>query len=325
MMTLKNGSVLLILFVSFSFLFIGCGEEGGEGLVSGTITAPDGETPVAGATVTITDEGGQLGVVLLERSTQSQSDGTYSFSDIPDGEYTVMADKGHFHGEITIEVTNGNVQGDTDVEVDIDPTKVAVVPGIFDDIGAILTDMGIGFTTIYDSDLVDWDIVNSFYVIFLNCGSDTSYAENEDVQENLRNFVKGGGSIYASDWEYLYIEYTWPDAIDFYGNDLSDPYIGSEQHVDADILDSELSDYMGKSVVEIYYNLGSWIVIDAVGEGTTTHIQGDIETDEGPMEDKPLLVSFADEDGSVVYTTFHNETQLTEDAENILKYFVFEL
>jgi len=321
----KRWFFLLALAMIFSFLIVlNCGEQQGEGKVTGKITGPDGQTPVAGANVSITSQGSDI--VLYEKNTQSSPDGKYTFEKVPDGDYILTAEKGHFYGEITIKVSNGNVEGETDIEVSIDADKIAVVPGSYDDIGAILDDMGIGYTEITDADLEDSDTVSSFYIIFLNCGSDTYYAEETQVQDNLRNFVKAGGSIYASDWDYEYVEYTWPEAIDFYGDDLTEPKIGEgDQHVNGDIIDSCLEDYMGKSVVDLYYDLSAWVVIDGVGSGTNTDIQGDINTSEGPLQDLPLLVNFTDDNGKVIYTTFHNEAQVTADAEKILKYFVFEM
>ncbi|MGQ9705826.1 MAG: carboxypeptidase-like regulatory domain-containing protein [bacterium] len=316
---------LTILFTLSLFIMIDCGEEqAGEGKVEGKITGPDGETPVANATVGISSKISDT--VFYEDNTKSNADGVYTFEDVPDGDYVITAEKGHFYGEIEIKVVNGSVEGETDIEVSIDADKIAVVPGLFDDIGAILKDMEINYTEITDADLEDWDKVSSFYIIFLNCGSETDYAAESEVQENLRNFVKGGGSIYASDYDYEYIEYTWPNAIDFYGDDLTDPKIGEgDQHVNGDVVDTELRDYMGKSVVDLYYNLGAWVVIEDVGTGTKTDIQGDIITYEGKLYDKPLLVNFTDDNGKVIYTTFHNEAQVTYDAEKILKYFVFEM
>ena len=323
----KRWLCLLTLTLIFSFLIVvSCGEEKpGEGKVTGKITGPDEQTPVSGANVTITSQTSDI--VLYDNNTQSGPDGTYTFENVPDGDYKLTAEKGHFYGETTIKVTNGNVEGETNFDINIDASKVAVVPGSYDDIGAILDDMGIDYTEITDADLENPDTVSSFYIIFLNCGSETDYAEETQVQDNLRNFVKAGGSIYASDWDYLYIEYTWPDAIDFWGtDDTSYPKIGNGgQHVNGDIVDSCLKDYMGKNVVDIYYDLSQWVVIDGVGSGTNTDIQGDIETTEGPLQDKPLLVNFTDDSGKVIYTTFHNEAQVTEDAEKILKYFVFEV
>ena len=324
MMRLRKYSLLSLLIGISVILMLSCASEKGNGKVTGKITGPDKETPVVNANVTISSQGSDL--VLYENSTTSGTDGSYTFENVPDGDYKLTADKVHFHGENTIKVTNGNVEGDTNIDINIDASKIAVVPGAYDDIGLILEDMGINYTEITDADLEDSDTVSSFYIIFLNCGSDTYYAEETQVQDNLRNFVKAGGSIYASDWDYEYVEYTWPDAIDFYGDDLTDPKIGDgDQHVNGDIVDSCLEDYMGKNAVDLYYDLSSWVVINDVGSGTNTDIQGDISTYEGPLSDKPLLVNFTDEIGKVIYTTFHNEAQVTADAEKILKYFVFEM
>ena len=62
--------------------------------------------------------------------------------------------------------------------------------------------------------------------------------------------------------------------------------------------------------------------MDGVGSGTNILVQGDFETSEGPMNDKPIMVSFTDGGGIVGYTSFHNEANITNDAKTILLYFI---
>ena len=102
----KRIAITLAVFFLTAALFVGCGDEGtGPGNVDGIqgiVTYKDGTTPVAGATVTAAS-------TLMEATftTNSGNDGSFKFSDVPDGDYRVTADKGGFHAEGNITVSGG--------------------------------------------------------------------------------------------------------------------------------------------------------------------------------------------------------------------------
>jgi len=311
-------TILLAVFSLTAALFIGCGDEGtGPGNVDGiqgTVTYKDGTTPVAGATVTATS-------TLMEATfaTDSGNDGGFKFSDVPDGDYRVTADKGSFHAEGNITVSGGKTTAAMLLALDIDESKIGVVPGVFDDIGSILTDLGYEFTTLTDADLADSTKLDPLELLFLNCGSNTFWASDATVQTNLQNYVNDGGYLYASDWEYVYVETSWPSAVEFYG---ADPRIGDEQTITADVTDSALAGYLGKNEAEITFDLSDWVVINRVDSSTAVLVRGSFSTTEGQMTDKPLMVSFEHGNGIVAYTCFHNEAQITDDARELLLYFI---
>jgi hypothetical protein len=327
---MKRYIKLLPAIIFVVTVFIGCGDDGTTGPgdgddgngeidgIAGTVTYKDGTTPVAGATVTAM-------TTLTEETytTTSGNDGKFSFPNAVDGNYIVTADKGAFHAEGNVTVTNGKSAGAITLKLDIDESKIGVVPGVFDDIGAILTALGYDYTTLYDAELADSSNLDPLELLFLNCGSNTSYASDSTVQTNLKNYVNGGGYLYASDWDFEYVEYCWPNAIDFYGDDLFDPYIGTgDQTITASVLDSGLAGYLGKNQAQIYFDLDSWIVIDDIGGSTNELVRGTFNTSEGQMNDKPIMVSFNHGSGIVAYTCFHNEAQITDDARKLLLYFI---
>ncbi len=142
------------------------------------------------------------------------------------------------------------------------------------------------------------------------------------VNENLFNFVQAGGRLYASDWSYAYVEFVWPDAISFPSN----PKIGlGSYEVLADVVDADLAEHLGKTQIEIFFDLPIWVVMDGVGEGTSILVQGSFETNTVPFEDEPLLVRFDSGEGRVTYTSFHNEAQVTDDVYQLLSYLMFNL
>jgi len=188
-----------------SWLF-GCGGEGtgpgGVEGIQGTVTYKDGTTPVAGATVTATST-----LLRAEFTTNSGDDGEFSFTGIPDGGYHVTAEKSSFRAEADVTVTNGRSSAAITMALDIDASKLGVVPGSYDDMGAILSDLGYGYTTLTDADLADASNLAPLELLFLNCGSDTGYSSDSTVQDNLKDYVDAGGYLYASDWDYLYVEH----------------------------------------------------------------------------------------------------------------------
>jgi hypothetical protein len=308
----------LLLIVGGLLFLINCENVAtNPGQVTGTVTSPNGNVPIPGATVSIAS------YLAYTDSTTTDSTGKYTFNNVPDGNYTLTATKGNWWGQITISVEGGSVSGDTQIPFDTDASDIAVVQGSYDSVETVLDDLGVSYTFIYESDLANYSTISGFKIIFLNCGCDTSYASDSTVQTNLQNFISGGGSLYASDWAYEYVEDTWSSAIDF----PADPKIGDSQEITADVVDTALADYLGSTTVPIIFNLGSWVVMSGAGAGTTIHISGDFTTYDGPMTGEPILVSFspATDGGRVVYTSFHYEAQITDESKKVLEYFIFSL
>ena len=220
---------------------------------------------------------------------------------------------------------------------------LAVTDPYYDDIGSILTAMGYDFVEIQDSQLADYDFIKDFDAIFINCSSDCN--DNAPAAEtSLRQYVQNGGAIYASDWAFIYLETSFPEYIDF----PADPYVGVAQYVTATITDPGLTQYLGTDTVDLYYNLPAWVVMSDIGPDTDILLQGSYETyssskvllEKGKrlrtlksslasgkastMTDKPLAVFFRYGDGSVTYTTFHNEAQITDLQQKLLEYLVLK-
>ncbi len=95
----------------------------------------------------------------------------------------------------------------------------------------------------------------------------------------------------------------------------------------AKIVDPGLASVIGKSEVEITFDLSGWVIIDKAGAGSQVHMTAPIKTggysDSGQAVEtvKPLVVTFREGKGAVLYTSFHNEAQTSADVGKILNWF----
>ncbi|OGD72492.1 MAG: hypothetical protein A2Y64_04720 [Candidatus Coatesbacteria bacterium RBG_13_66_14] len=320
---LKLAAPLLAVFL----LFTGCattGPDGGGGSfdpdhLSGYVYAADGETPVAGALVELT----YYDALAADYTTTSDTEGKFVFDlELPDGGALLEASRGGFHAGVDVDIPD-DFDNDVKLDLEIDSSEIAVVPGAFDSIEEILEELGYGYTSLTDADLADWGNLDPLQMLFLNCGSDTEWAGDADVIANLERFVDEGGYLYASDWEWEYIEAVWPNAVEFLDEDGAGPWWGDEGSVTGEVMRQELEDYLGSDTVNIYYDLPSWVVIEEAGPGTEVLIQGDVTYYGGSLDDSPLMVDFSYGEGKVGYTTFHNEAQLDDAVRTVLVYFIF--
>ena len=232
------------------------------------------------------------------------------------------------------------------------PLKYAVTDPGWDDIGSILGSMGYQYDEIHGSQLADYDFIKDYKAIFINCSWDCA-ANAPIASASLEQYVRDGGALYASDFAFAYLQESFPG----YLNYPDPPYIGiGDQHVAATITDPGLEAYLGESSVDIYYNLGGWVPLTGVGPDTDVLMSGDIEAQlENAMStmqrvsgsggksavsphmkgnlapfnttiwtDKPLAASFRYGKGFVIYTSFHNEPQLTELHQRLLEYFILK-
>lgn len=210
-------------------------------------------------------------------------------------------------------------------------SKLAVTPPLYDDMGAVLKKMGISVFDVTINDLKNLSTWKKYDAVYLNCGS--MYVSPE-ITAALKKYVQDGGVVYASDFSGELIEAAFPDKINFYGEDKTKKIqesfkakVGNSGEVQANIVDQGLASIVGKSKVLINFDLGSWVVIDSVNSGVRVHVTGDVKTSgynstgAKVLKDKPFVVSFQEGKGEVLFTSFHNEAQTSEDLDKILVWF----
>jgi hypothetical protein len=336
-------------------------EPCGYGSLTGKVCAPNEQVfvPHALVTVNVIDCDG----VPKQFQTYSDADGAYHLADLPCGVHTVVVTAGSFSTTYTAEVKVGDETDLTGIGVKLcfkaQTVTIAVLWGQWDDQQDLLADLGFE-TTYYNFEeeyfddvpfdqieavklLRDPELLAEYDMIFFNCGSAALkiVQKYQEIADNLQQFVLAGGSLYASDLAWAYLEAAFPDAIDFYGDDdLPDGPMAADgpqqaegqQTVTATIADAILASHVGTDTFEAKYGAGPLIAVKYVGEGSQAHVTGTVNLYPDDLFDHttwkgPLVVSFqpSETSGRVVYTTFHNDEQADAVMLKILYYLVFLL
>lgn len=208
----------------------------------------------------------------------------------------------------------------------------------YDDIGALLREMGPGYA--YDPiplrQLGDLKTLSKYRVLFLGCAAEMAPASApmpamrkfehvsiltnpsylDEVRMALNAFVENGGALYASDWASAYLELAFARQISFANNR------SQAQKVEARVLDPGLRDIIGPRL-ELTFDTDLWVVPESAGLGTA-HLEGEVMSPDGSRQIRPLLVSFKHGKGQVIFTSFHNEKQVSEKERELLKYLVLK-
>lgn len=306
----------------------------GYGGVQGCVCVPSETATLSNATITLTGTG--CDGVPVQQTATSDAQGCYFFSNVAEGSYLVHIDKGKFSGDFNVvvsegQITDANSELGEEACLDPDAVDVAVVGGNWDSIEELLGNLGVPYDFYGDGGtlLSSLSVMCEYDIIFFNCGASHGWvASDPSAIANLQAYVQSCGSIYASDWAFTYDEFPWPAAIDFYGNEEGggSPKAGDQGSFTASVIDGALAAWLGKSSVSIAYDLGAWVVVQAVAPGTETLISGSIQANGAPLANVPLMVKHQPYgDHTVLFTTFHNEAQATQDMLDILSYIIFEL
>jgi hypothetical protein len=168
----------------------------------------------------------------------------------------------------------------------------------YDDIGQVLTSMGVSFESFagsYDCDL-----------LFINCGTSDYF----DLR-SLHSFVMEGGCLYASDLTSGLIQDVFPGILRFAGS-------GSPGRVEAQVTDAELREVAGDRVT-IHFDMPDWTLLEGC-EGETL-VQAAPGT---AYAGRPLMVGVELGRGALFYTSFHNRAQASEQEKVLLQLLVLK-
>jgi hypothetical protein len=312
--------LLLLLITSTFFVIYSCKEESTSGpgttptnTVQGYVKSANGTIAIQGAKITLTATSDNL---LSPDSTYSDANGFYKFENVANGNKRLIFTKGSFSDTINITVPiYGNVS-----EARLEPSKpLAFYWGNYDNIQRIIRQMGYNLDSLVLTDFNNLTTLQHYSIIFINCGVSSRYDLNTaTISGNLTTFLNGGGRIYASDWAFGCIKGIHPELNGTYDGDAVDSLL-------ANVVYDTLATYLGKNTVRINYNLGSWLSLDP-NNNYTVNIPFLRATYQG-LTNNPIAFFRRDytSNGKLIYTTFHEEAQVTQDMTKILQFFVFEL
>lgn len=303
--------------------------NGPVGAINGQVCGPDGSSWIAGATVWATTAAGRV-------ETTTDIDGRFELQGLAPGNTDLHIEKGSFTTVTNVEVIANQSTSLPAAEcVEQGDVRIAVISGQYDTIEDILDYLAI------DYDVVDGRTGNAsvnflrdegaydyYDVIFFNCGfSDAWLQHDAEISAKLYDFVNNGGSVYASDWAYYVVENTFPDANLFHGDDgqPDSAHVGDEQTLQATVLDLNMQILLGGASAQINYDLGIWTAMVAPGPATDVLISGDYSYNGNQSRVGPLATRFHVGDGTVIFTTFHNEQQTTIDMDLLLQDIVLSL
>lgn len=356
----------------------------GYGAVRGRVCSPSLEVDVPNAVVELSAV--DCDGVARTWTTRTGPNGIWELPEVPCGTHAVHVASGAFSRDYTVQVVAGQMNDHSGAAVKScfggRDVPIAVFWGQWDEQEDLLTGLGFDYT-FFDYELEYFDEtppedieavqvlrdparLSAYRVLFFDCGSAALkwVRRFPEIGQNLRAFVMAGGSLYASDLSWAYIEAAFPDAIDFYGpDDLPSGPMASDgpqrvigqQDYPATVDDPVLAAYLGTGSFTSRYGAGPLIAVSGAGAGTEVKVRGIVHVELPPavcgdgLCDPSEVLQCADcqglipdeyvqhpgpmvlthrptaTSGRVVYTTFHNDEQADELMKRLLNYLVFQL
>ncbi len=194
--------------------------------------------------------------------------------------------------------------------------KLAVTSDKFDAVGGMLDGLGAGYEyeVIEEAALRDPAALAEFQAVFLTCAEGDEAPDDPALSKSLRDFVAAGGTLYASDLRFDLVAAAFPEFVDR-------PSVaqGLRQELRASVVAPELKQVIGDEV-KLHFWLDGWRPAAFKGDDARVLLKGRFQTTAGVSMEAPLLVKFSVGDGTVVFTSFHNETRNSGDEIKLMRY-----
>ncbi len=226
------------------------------------------------------------------------------------------------------------------VELEATRLRLAVTPPEYDDMGRLLDTLGHGYQheTAQFDDLLQAGALKRHEIVFLTCGGFPLSWMNERLRtsgrgtagvyrakpeivkalySNLRDFVREGGTLYVSDFHFDVLVIAFPEFIDDHAVGR-----GAEQTVKARVVDEGLRKQLGNEI-SLRFDKPDWRPAAFRKSKVKTYLDGEYKMLDGAVRNGPLLVSFSYGKGTVIFTSFHNETQNSDLETKLLRNLVF--
>ena len=225
--------------------------------LSGTVYAPNGVDPIAGAVVgipltvpnlpprarcTSCAEGAGFRTMVY-----SDARGRFHLRGVPaDGApFRLVMQKGYFRRVLTLdapgctsrplEAALTTLPGKTAHYGPADTVpRIAVVSGAWDQLEKVLTKLGLEEFELYDGTALGAEAeallasstrMAPYHMIFINCGNrfERAFTETLGAATALRSYVEAGGRLFVTDYSYDFVEQAFPEFIDFEGSHDGEP------------------------------------------------------------------------------------------------------
>jgi hypothetical protein len=282
------------------------------------------------------------------RETYTAADGTWTLDELRgDQTYTVYVQ----YGNEIVDMFDIEVPSNQDVQVPTaacgaDLGRVAIITGNYDDWESFLGEVGVTNYELINGltgpdlgqFLSDPENLAEFGGIFFagghieedvlydTDGSDTA-GTVAAVKTAVRDYVSAGGFVYASDWSYDVVELCWPDRVDFLGDDEEPDaaQLGEPDTLRSTLVDDALVEAVGGDRVDVSFDLDTWPLIDSVDDNVTVYQKAsDVGyrqgTEQSTKDNVPLLVSFAPDDGRVVFSSWRMAANLDGRGPAVMRY-----
>lgn len=283
---MKAKNIFFVIGI-FAILIFGCKKDKPDpdytpmGTIMGRVVAENGTTPLPSVKVFVD----YIGEIYL---TFTNSEG-YFILEAPAGKQLLHVQSGKgtiFRSTIEVEVKEKGIVTIPSGNIKLNQVaNLAYIEGFYDNIETILIDsLGYTATELQISDLDNLNTLEQYSAIFLNCGKPGTLTANH--YNNLQQFVLNGGSLYVSDWavEYLIGDDALLSPIERnkFTTNLSQhqksctPRTGgfideselctmkegqATMLTNVQIVPQDIQVYLGKTTVDIEYDLGAWEVI----------------------------------------------------------------
>ena len=197
----------------------------------------------------------------------------------------------------------------------------------FEEIESIIQGLGYRVSLLNQNDITDAQVLkDNLKTLFIN-SSDISYTTAQATA--IREFVRAGGSLYASDTSYALINAAFPGKLTF----KSYPWISVVQDINASVKDNGFADYLGlASPANLTLNFNAkivpWVLIDNNAPEVDVYLSGTVRTGPNPgdlLNNKPLVAGFEEGSGRVVFTSYLAKAEsgaLDENGRKLLRYMV---
>lgn len=328
----------------------------------------------------------------------SEPDGTFELAVTAGGHYYLVTQKGQFRrvreydappggGTFLLDQETTTLPSRTDAAMGDTIPNIALATGSYDDMEDIFGKVDMGqvdasgafiwgsengiFDAYYNGGesvpqnfetlLADLTAMKNYHIIFAPCSSNNPAIEDPVIQQNIRDYVWDGGKWYIADWSYEFVEFVWPEFLEFTGDSGSacdQTSLGSCDHgpsfdSDGHAVDPDLKAWL--EAMGIFDNdlalLENW---DTIGSIAASFVGYDPEHGTGPngelylepkvwvegpipwnmgmsTEDHPLTLSWPYNCGRVLFTTYHSVGEMSGPhvgllpQEMILFYLVMEI